>query len=86
MYWSNIAHISASDRPAICSEVSGRQPTLLPGPTSFPLRVEDRAQNLVINSSSFIKHLDIKVLRTIEVSNIRTDDDDIMRPYLTDTI
>ena len=80
MYWSNIAHISASDRPAICSEVSGRQPTLLPGPNSFRLRVED------INSSSFIKHLDIKVLRTIEVSNIRTGDDDIMSPYLTDII
>jgi hypothetical protein len=66
-------------------QVIGLQPATTFETNSFPLGVKDEAMNRTINASSFCKHFDIKVLRTIEFNNPRVGDDGIMRLNLTDT-
>lgn len=66
-------------------QVIGLQPATTLETNSVPLRVKDEALNRTINASSFCKHFDIKVRRTVEFNNVRTGDDGIMRLYLTDT-
>lgn len=42
-------------------------------PNAFPLKIKDENLSRVINASSFCKHFDIKVTRTVEFNNAVTD-------------
>lgn len=66
-------------------QVIGLQPATDRESNSFPLRVKDEMMNRTINASSFCKHFDIKLLRTVEFNNPQMGDDGIMRLNLTDT-
>lgn len=66
-------------------QVIGIQQSAPLEPNSFPMRPKRTDETYTVNAISFCKHFDIKVLRTVEFNNIRTEADGIMRLRLTDT-
>ena len=69
----------------IHKQIIGIRPADTKMPNAFPLKIKDENLSRVINASSFCKHFDIKVTRTVEFNNAVTDTDGMLRLNLADT-